>query len=103
MFDIAEDAAVDEQIDIEPRTVTVFQSSEGSDSGPMCLSEDVSTAAKRLRCLARLQRQAEWAGNVIWLTLLHFSRKHTAVCRARANTRSCMRPRQTASCGQSRD
>jgi len=103
MFDIAEDAAVDEQINIEPRTVTVFQSSEGSDSGPMCLSEDVSTAAKRLRCLARLQRQAEWAGNVIWLTLLHFSRKHTAVCRARANTRSCMRPRQTASCGQSRD
>src|SRR5256885_4392288 len=31
------------------------------------LIEEVSTAAKRLRGLARGQRQAQWAGNMIWL------------------------------------
>src|SRR6266550_692392 len=32
------------------------------------LTEEVSTAAKRLRGLARGQRQAQWAGNMTWLT-----------------------------------
>jgi hypothetical protein len=58
------------------------------------LIEEVPTAAKRLRSLSRRKRQAQLAGNVIWLThRLFLSSGGNTKC-ARANTRSCVRLRQ---------